>query len=873
MANGFIGQVHIGSDDYLLGSTLFGICNTKDINESGGSNTKQVALQSNAYFNETTGITIHVKFTYANTETSSENLKLQILSGSGTYTTARPIRNYNGPITWNANSIINFTFDGTSYIINSSAIDGSSIQDLSLGNITNNGALQPADVTIAAGDKLVITDASDNDKIARASLAFSAPIESQSQSTTFLRADGTWAAPSYTTDTHYEASLITGPAATTKTNTAGGTNSVYLNLVENNTVRNAHHIVGASGVTVASDANGEITITGSGGTVTSVQVQATSPVVSSVSTASNTTLSTTISLADGYGDTKNPYAAKNPHYVLAGPSSGSTNAAPTFRALVAADLPTGSTSAQGIVQLSAAADDATKAATAKSVYDLSTTVNNLLASADALVYKGTLTGAASSTNGGAYTPAASKGDVYKVLSAGYINGVYAEAGDMFICNTDSTAAATSSTYSSVQEKWDVIQTNLTNAVISDGGEAGYLAKFKGPNTIEKGPQISSTGTGFLKEDGTWGTPEGTYSLPLAANGTRGGIQIGYSESGTNYAVKLSSEKAYVTVPWTDTKVTQALDSASTGTFPLLFSDYGTSDSSASITSSAKRNNNVYIKPSAGELHATKFVGNGSGLTNVTASSVAWANVTDRTADAGSDPGLVKTTSTVSDTTGYTASPIVGGVVYYKDTNTHYSTSIVAGGSTATSHAAVSSGNVYLRVFDDSTHSGTDIQLHAGSNMTITSSAQGVITFASTYSYNLSAATSGALGGIKIGYSGSDGYAVALDGNDKAYVAIPTASTSLGLVKTTSTESSATGYTAAPIIDGVVYYQKYKSTGSANALTSLTLSYNNGTAQTESVTSSSSTAIAVGTVQSGVLYIKSVYYGTTSVSTGVSVDNT
>ena len=46
-----------------------------------------------------------------------------------------------------------------------------------------------------------------------------------------------------------------------------------------------------------------------------------------------------------------------------------------------------------------------------------------------------------------------------------------------------------------------------------------------------------------------------YSLPLAANETRGGIQIGYSESGSNYAVKLSSEKAYVTVPWTDTKVT------------------------------------------------------------------------------------------------------------------------------------------------------------------------------------------------------------------------------------------------------------------------------------------------------------------------------
>ena len=43
-----------------------------------------------------------------------------------------------------------------------------------------------------------------------------------------------------------------------------------------------------------------------------------------------------------------------------------------------------------------------------------------------------------------------------------------------------------------------------------------------------------------------------YSLPLAANGTRGGVQIGYTESGKKYAVKLDSEKMYVEVPWTNT---------------------------------------------------------------------------------------------------------------------------------------------------------------------------------------------------------------------------------------------------------------------------------------------------------------------------------
>ena len=74
------------------------------------------------------------------------------------------------------------------------------------------------------------------------------------------------------------------------------------------------------------------------GSVTSVRVQATSPVVSSTSTAQTSTLNTTISLANGYGDTKNPYGTKTANYVLAGPTSGSA-AAPSFRALVTADIP------------------------------------------------------------------------------------------------------------------------------------------------------------------------------------------------------------------------------------------------------------------------------------------------------------------------------------------------------------------------------------------------------------------------------------------------------------------------------------------------------------------------------------------------------
>ena len=94
---------------------------------------------------------------------------------------------------------------------------------------------------------------------------------------------------------------------------------------------------GGTGISIAADGTISATATG-GGTVTSVRVQATSPVQSSQSTAQTTTLNTTISLADGYGDTKNPYGTKTANTVLAGPSTGSASA-PTFRSLVADDIP------------------------------------------------------------------------------------------------------------------------------------------------------------------------------------------------------------------------------------------------------------------------------------------------------------------------------------------------------------------------------------------------------------------------------------------------------------------------------------------------------------------------------------------------------
>ncbi len=126
----------------------------------------------------------------------------------------------------------------------------------------------------------------------------------------------------------------------------------------------------------------------------------------------------------------------------------------------------------------------------------------------------------------------------------------------------------------------------SNAVFTDTwkkvstSQDGYISKLSGSTTT------------FLRGDGTWGTPTGTYSLPLAASGTRGGIQIGYSSSGKNYAVQLSSEKAYVNVPWTDTTY-----SAGTG-----ISLSGTTFSNSGVTGIKGDNESNYR---TGQVNITK----------------------------------------------------------------------------------------------------------------------------------------------------------------------------------------------------------------------------------------------------------------------------
>jgi hypothetical protein len=122
---------------------------------------------------------------------------------------------------------------------------------------------------------------------------------------------------------------VTSAVAGTGISVSSGTGAVTIT----NTAPDQTVALTGAGTTSISGTYPNFTITSNDaftGTVTSVT--GSSPVASSGGTTP------AISLSAGYGDTLNPYASKTANYVLAAPNASA--GVPTFRAIVAADIPT-----------------------------------------------------------------------------------------------------------------------------------------------------------------------------------------------------------------------------------------------------------------------------------------------------------------------------------------------------------------------------------------------------------------------------------------------------------------------------------------------------------------------------------------------------
>lgn len=184
----------------------------------------------------------------------------------------------------------------------------------------------------------------------------------------------------------------------------------------------------------------------------------------------------------------------------------------------------------------------------------------------------------------------------------------------------------------------------------------YLIKDESKLSSEDGYEpYTASQASSVPWSGVTGKPS-TFTPPTSSATVLGGIKVGYTTSGKNYKVQLdSSGNAYVNVPWTDSNTTYT---------------QATSDNLGLVKIGYSAN---------GKNYPVALDGNGKMYVNV-----PWTdtNTTYGVVGANGSTGLVKNGSTVTSASGYTACPIVGGIPYYKDTNTTYANMKAATASAA-----------------------------------------------------------------------------------------------------------------------------------------------------------------------------------------------
>lgn len=331
---------------------------------------------------------------------------------------------------------------------------------------------------------------------------------------------------------------------------------------------------------------------------------------------------------------------------------------------------------------------------------------------------------------------------------------------------------------------DTARFKLTTATVQAGDTVKvtatnkmYLVKDDSKLNTEDGYEpYTASSASSVPWSGVTGKPS-TFAPPTAAASTLGGVKVGYTTSGKNYKLQVdASGNAFVNVPWTDNNTTY--NQATANTLGLVKIGY----------------------TSSGKNYAVSLDANGKMYVNV-----PWTdNNTTYTQATSDNLGLVKI--------GYSANgknyPVVldgSGKMYvnvpWTDTNTTYSNM-----GAATSSAAGTSGLVPAPA------AGKQASFLRGDGTW-------VVPTNTTYAK----ASTSTLGLVMIGYAeNGKNYPVELDSSGKMYVNVPWTDTnttygvvgangSTGLVKNGSTVTSASGYTACPIVSGVPYYKDTNTT--------------------------------------------------------------
>lgn len=303
----------------------------------------------------------------------------------------------------------------------------------------------------------------------------------------------------------------------------------------------------------------------------------------------------------------------------------------------------------------------------------------------------------------------------------------------------------------------------------------YLIKDESKLSSEDGYEpYTASQASSVPWSGVTGKPS-TFTPPTSSATVLGGIKVGYTTSGKDYKVQLdSSGNAYVNVPWTDNNTTYS---------------QATSDNLGLVKIGYSAN---------GKNYPVALDGNGKMYVNVpwTDTNTTYTNMGAASASASGKAGLVPAPAA-----GAQAKYLRGDGTWQTPPNTTYSN---MGG--ATSSAAGSAGLVPAPT--------------AGKQ---TSFLRGDGTWVVPTNTTYAKANTTTLGLVMIGYTeNGKNYPVELDSSGKMYVNVPWTDTnttygvvgangSTGLVKNGSTVTSASGYTACPIVGGIPYYKDTNTT--------------------------------------------------------------
>ena len=347
----------------------------------------------------------------------------------------------------------------------------------------------------------------------------------------------------------------------------------------------------------------------------------------------------------------------------------------------------------------------------------------------------------------------------------------------------------------------------------------YLIKDESKLNSEDGYEpYTASQASSVPWSGVTGKPS-TFTPPTSSATVLGGIKVGYTTSGKNYKVQLdSSGNAYVNVPWTDNNTTY--NEATADTLGLVKIGYASNGKNyAVLLANGKMyvnvpwtdNNTTYTQATSDKLGLVKIGysangknypvvldGNGKMYVNVpwTDTNTTYTNMGAASASAAGKAGLVPAPAA-----GAQAKYLRGDGTWQTPPNTTYSN---MGGATAS--AAGSAGLVPAPA--------------AGKQ---TSFLRGDGTWVVPTNTTYAKANTTTLGLVMIGYAeNGKNYPVELDSSGKMYVNVPWTDTnttygvvgangSTGLVKNGSTVTSASGYTACPIVGGIPYYKDTNTT--------------------------------------------------------------